>query len=197
MMNLASSVVLLVAVMMQQQAFVATVEAFVTPASASFVSMHRLGSDCGAVHVHHSPQPLQAFPLLPSFLTADATMITPGDVVADVAIIPDAFVDQVDLVNDPLIQKLVGIFGIVLLLLVGVNALLSQMDSAIENVLVDFERTMRANYPRRWYELEEEEGLEGLDQIQRSVKLIAVMERLQTDDPAFMAKVNDKMATKS
>jgi hypothetical protein len=42
------------------------------------------------------------------------------------------------------------------------------MDSAIENVLVDFESSMKAFYPTRWYEIEQEAGLKDLDQIQRS-----------------------------
>jgi hypothetical protein len=68
--------------------------------------------------------------------------------------------------------------------------LLEHMDSGFEYVLVEFEKTMRAIYPSRWYKLEKEAGLKDLDEIQRSVKLIAIMERLQEEEPEFMAEVN-------
>ena len=201
MMNFAS-VVLLVLFAAVQQAFV--VDAFVTPRSSAhhvnlmpsspfFASAQRLKSECRAV------SPLQAYQhvssvvdpsFLPSFLTAE-------DIPGDVQLVPDAFTDQVDLVNDPLIRNIVAVFGITVLVLVGVNALLAQMDSAIENVLVDFEKTMRAIYPRRWDALEEEAGLKDLDQIQRSVKLMAIMDRLQAEEPEFMTKVNENMVGKS
>jgi hypothetical protein len=196
MMNFASVVLLLSAI---QQAFV--VEAFVTPrhhllssSPPSFVSTQRLGSECRAFSPLQASQEVASIvpSFLPSFLTAEDI---PGDV--QVENIPDAFMDQVDLVNDPLIRNIVAVFGIIVLVLVAVNALLAQMDSAIENVLVDFEKTMRAIDPTRWYELEEEAGLKDLDQIQRSVKLIAIMERLEKEEPEFMAKLNKKMADKS
>ena len=100
-------------------------------------------------------------------------------------------------VNDPMLRNIVAVFGIVVLILAAVNALTAKMDSAIENVLVDFEKAMRAFYPSRWYELEEEAGLKDLDQIERSVKLIAIMDRLEKEDSVFMAKLNKKMAQRS
>eukprot|EP00527_Entomoneis_sp_CCMP2396_P008700 CAMPEP_0198137660 /NCGR_PEP_ID=MMETSP1443-20131203/1139_1 /TAXON_ID=186043 /ORGANISM="Entomoneis sp., Strain CCMP2396" /LENGTH=200 /DNA_ID=CAMNT_0043799169 /DNA_START=82 /DNA_END=684 /DNA_ORIENTATION=+ len=200
-MNFPSAVLLVLSVAVQQ-AFV--VDAFVTPRSSAhhampsspfFAPAQRLQSECRAVspvqaYQHVSTVVVPSF--LPSFLTAEDI---PGDV--QLENIPDAFMDQVDLLNDPLLRNMVAVFGIVILILVGVNALLAQMDSAIANVLVDFEKTMRATYPSRWYELEEEAGLEDLDQIQRSVKLIAIMERLQVEEPEFMTKLTSKMAEKS
>jgi hypothetical protein len=197
------SVVLLVLLAAIQQAFV--VDAFVTPRSSAnhvnampsspfCASAQRLRSECRALSPLQASQEVSS--LVPSFLPS---ILTAEDIPSDVQIenIPDAFMDQVDLVNDPLIRNIVAVFGIVVLVLVGVNALLAQMDSAIENVLVDFEASMKAFYPTRWYEIEQEAGLKDLDQIQRSVKLIAVMERLQNDEPEFMAKLNKKMVEKS
>jgi hypothetical protein len=201
-MMIGASVVLLVLfAAVQQQGFM--VDAFVTPRSSAhrvnvmpsspfLSSSQRLKSECQAV------SPLQAYhhvssvvpSLLPSFLTAE-------EIPSDAQLVPDAFMDQVDFVNDPLIRNIVAVFGIVVLVLAGVNALLAQMDSAIENVLVDFETTMRATYPSRWVKLEEEAGLKDLDQIQRSVKLIAIMERLQDEEPEFMTELNKNMVGKS
>jgi hypothetical protein len=191
MMNFASAVLLFAAI---QQAF-AVVDAFVTPLSSpSFASTQRLTSQFRAV------SPLQAYQhvssvAVPSFLPS---LLTAEDIPGDVQLenIPDAFVDQVDLLNDPLIRNIVAVFGIAVLVLAGVNVILAKMDSAIDNVLGDFEKTMRASYPSRWYELEEEAGLKGLDQIARSVKVIAIMERLQNEDPEFMAELNQKMVGK-
>jgi hypothetical protein len=200
MMNLASAV-LIVLLATIQQAFV--VDAFVTPGSFAHdhvkhnvvmpsspfcASAQRLKSECRAVsplqaYNHVSAVALPSF--LPSFLTAED------------------FPDDIQLeripfdVNDPMLRNIVAVFGIVILVLVAANALTSRMDSAIENVLVDFEKAMRAFYPSRWYKLEEEAGLKDLDRIERSVKLIAIMDRLEREESEFMAKLNEKMAQKS
>jgi hypothetical protein len=201
-MNFASAVSLLLFAA-NQQAFV--VDAFVTPRSSahhvnvmpsspSHASARRLASECRAVPPAQAYQHVSSVvdpSFLPSFLTAEDI---PGDV--QVENMQDAFIDQVDLLGDPLIRGIFAVFGIVVVVLAGVNALLAKMDSAIENVLVDFEKTMRASYPSRWYELEAEDGLKELDQIQRSVKLIAIMERLRDEEPEFMAKINKKMTEK-
>jgi hypothetical protein len=193
MMNVAS-VVLIVLFATIQQAFV--VDAFVTPRSSAprvkhvmpsypfCASAQRLKSECRAV------SPLQAYhhvssAALPSFLTAE-------DIPDDIQLEPIPFD-----VNDPMLRNIVAVFGIVVLVLVAANALTSKMDSAIENVLVDFEKAMRAFYPSRWYELEEEAGLKDLDRIERSVKLIAIMDRLEKEESEFMAKLNEKMAQRS
>jgi hypothetical protein len=204
MMNFAS-LVLIVLFATIQQALV--VDAFVTPRSSVLahhvkhvmpsspfcVSAQRLKSECRAV------SPLQAYQhvssvavipsFLPSFLTAEDIAI-PDDIQLEK--VPSAFD-----VNDPILRNIVVVFGAVILALVAVNAILSKMDSAIENVLVDFEKAMRAFYPSRWYELEKEAGLKDLDKIERSVKLIAIMDRLEKDESEFMAKLNQKMVQKS
>ena len=102
-----------------------------------------------------------------------------------------AFTDKIDYFGDPLIQTMFGGFGVILLLLVAANALLGQMDSAIEKVLVDFEEVMRESYPTRWVDISEQ--LDGLDSDERQAKLIQIMEDLQKKDPEFMERVNKKM----
>jgi hypothetical protein len=153
--------------------------------SPFYASAQRLQSECRAV------SPLQAYQhvssvavpsFLPSFLTAE-------DIPDDMQLENIPFD-----VNDPMLRNIVAVFGIVIFALAAFNALTSKMDQAIENVLVDFEKGMRAYYPSRWYELEEEAGLNDLDKIERSVKLIAIMERLQQDESEFMAKLAKKVA---
>jgi hypothetical protein len=196
MMN-SASVVLIVLFTTIQQAFV--VDAFVTPRSSAHhvnvmpsspfcASAQRLKSECRAV------SPLQAYQhissvAIPSFLPS---LLTAEDIPDDTQLENIPFD-----VNDPMLRNIVAVFGIVVLVLVAVNALTAKMDSAIENVLVDFEKAMRAFYPSRWYELEEEAGLKDLDRIERSVKLIAIMDRLEKDESEFMAKLSEKMAQKS
>jgi hypothetical protein len=197
MMNVAS-VVLIVLFATIQQAFV--VDAFVTPrlsahhvkhvmpSSPFCASAQRLKSKCQAVsplQAYHDLSPVALPSFLPSLLTAE-------DIPDDIQLEHIPFD-----VNDPMLRNIVAVFGIVVLVLVVANALTSKMDSAIENVLVDFEKAMRAFYPSRWYELEEEAGLKDLDRIERSVKLIAIMDRLEKEESEFMAKLNKKMAQKS
>jgi hypothetical protein len=192
-----ASVVLIVLFASILQDFV--VDAFVTPRSSAHhvnvmpsspfsASTQRLKSECRAV------SPLQAYQqvssvaipsFLPSFLTAED--------------IPDETqLENIPFdVNDPMLRNIVAVFGIVVLVLVAVNALTAKMDEAIENVLVDFEKGMRAFYPSRWYELEEEAGLKDLDRIERSVKLIAIMDRLEKEESEFMAKLAKKVAQSS
>jgi hypothetical protein len=193
-----ASVVLIVLFATIQQAFV--VDAFVTPRSLAHhdvnvmpsspfcASAQRLKSECRAVsplqvYQHVSSVAVPSF--LPSFLTAE-------DIPDDIQLENIPFD-----VNDPMLRNIVGVFGIVVLILVAVNALTAKMDAAIENVLVDFEKAMRAFYPSRWYELEEEAGLKDLDKIERSVKLIAIMDRLSREESDFMAKLNEKMVQRS
>jgi hypothetical protein len=201
MMTFASANLLVLLFAAVQQTFV--VDAFVTPRSSSAHHVNAMPSSQRLKSEYRAVTPLQAYQdfssvvvpsfLLPSILTAEDI---PGD--DGQQLIPGgAFTDQVDLVNDPLIRNIVAVFGIVVLVLFGVNALLAQMDSAIDNVLVEFEKTMRATYPKRWYKLEKEAGLKDLDQIQRSVKLIAIMDRLQAEEPEFMAEVNANMVAQS
>ena len=76
----------------------------------------------------------------------------------------------------------------------GASLVMNKMDSAIENVLSDFESVMSSNFAARWIELEEE--LEGLDKAAKSERLIKIMEEMERDEPKLMAKVNAAMAEK-
>lgn len=106
--------------------------------------------------------------------------------------IEEAFKDDIQFL-DPTIQLELGIFAAVVLLLVAANALLGQMDGAIEKVLGDFEKVMKNKYASRWIEIEEE--LEGLNGAERTQKLGIVMDRMQKDEPKLMEKVNADMSS--
>mmetsp|Transcript_10597 Transcript_10597/g.21374 ORF Transcript_10597/g.21374 Transcript_10597/m.21374 type:complete len:215 (-) Transcript_10597:3055-3699(-) len=113
--------------------------------------------------------------------------------------IDEAFTDEIDLFGDPLVQKMVGAFGVVIVVLLAANALLGQMDGAIRNVLGDFEQAMRTRYASRWIEIEEElEGL-GIDSEtespERTEALMKIMERMEREEPAMMERVNAEMGT--
>jgi hypothetical protein len=68
------------------------------------------------------------------------------------------------------------------------------MDAAIEKVLVDYEATLKRFFPQRWELIAEQ--LVGLEGDERDIKLLALVEDLQEKEPAFMARVKEKMATK-
>lgn len=65
------------------------------------------------------------------------------------------------------------------------------MDAAIENVLVDFERTLKTKYASRWVSIENK--LEGLVEPERAQVLFQIMEDLQEREPDFMVQVNRDM----
>lgn len=108
--------------------------------------------------------------------------------------IDEAFTDQIDFFGDPMIRTMFGVFGVAIILLMGASLVMNKMDSAIENVLSDFESVMSSNFAARWIELEEE--LEGLDKAAKSERLIKIMEEMERDEPKLMAKVNAAMAEK-
>ena len=104
----------------------------------------------------------------------------------------DAFTDEIDLFGDSTVQLLVGGFALVVLLLVAAKSLLGQMDAAIESVLVDFENTMKRNHETRWTNIEKRlEPCATPDE--RAQKLFEIMEKLQADEPEFMARLQDEM----
>ena len=101
-----------------------------------------------------------------------------------------AFNDSIDYF-DPSIGLLLGGFGVVALLLFGTKFLADKMDSAIEQVLVDFERTMSEQYPQRWQDMKT--SLEGLEGDERQQKVMQLMEDIQKNDPQLMQRINEKM----
>jgi hypothetical protein len=156
------------------------VDAFVTPRTTpAIVSARRTSSGRAHTSIHALP-PISL--MVPSILTAEEVSEA------------TAFTDEIDLFGDPTIQKMVGVFTVVVVLMIGFSALMGQMDSSIKNVVVDFERAMKKHYGKRWKKIDAQ--LKGLDPADRSVKLIKIMEDLQTKEPEFMAKVVQKMAAK-
>ncbi len=104
----------------------------------------------------------------------------------------DAFNDNINFFNDSTIQLLFAGFSILVLLAIIAKSLFNQMDNAIQKVLVDFETVMqKEKYKQKWMDIQTE--LDGLDELERSVKLFEIMEQLQRDEPQFMEKVNNDM----
>ena len=137
------------------------------------------------VDARYHRQSIECYAIVPT------TLWMPSILAAEEVSEAAAFKDEINYFGDPLVQGMVGVFGVVLLLLVGANVLLGQMDTAIEKVLVDFEATMKSSYPTRWADIREElDGLEGDD---RKAKLIDIMEDIQKKDPEFMDRINQKM----
>mmetsp|Transcript_15638 Transcript_15638/g.26151 ORF Transcript_15638/g.26151 Transcript_15638/m.26151 type:complete len:192 (-) Transcript_15638:158-733(-) len=102
----------------------------------------------------------------------------------------DAFSDSIVTFDGP-IKIMVAAFGVVMIVLVGLKVLADKMDNAINQVLLDFESTLKRFYPQRWEKMAAE--LEELSGDQRDVKLLTMMEQLQDDEPEFMLKVEEKM----
>lgn len=131
---------------------------------------------------------LHALPPLPDLSHVGGILISASDDIG----IEEAFKDDIQFL-DPTIKLELGIFAVVVLLLVAANALLNQMDNAIESVLRDFEIVMKSKYANKWIEIEEE--LEGLDDAERTQKLGIIMDRMQRDEPKLMERVNADMSS--
>lgn len=104
--------------------------------------------------------------------------------------IEEAFTDEI-VFFDPTIQILAITSLVLILLAAAAKFFLNQMDAAIENVLVDFERTLKTKYASRWVSIENK--LEGLVEPERAQVLFQIMEDLQEREPDFMAQVNRDM----
>jgi hypothetical protein len=103
-----------------------------------------------------------------------------------------AFQDSVNLfdLSGPLGTILIST-GAAIALLIMLKSLTSQMDAAIEKVLVDFESTMRENYPERWNVISAQ--LDNVSPDERPSKLVFIMEQMQEEEPEFMNQVKEKM----
>lgn len=109
----------------------------------------------------------------------------------------EAFQDQValsDLASDPGLQAAFAASTIAIIVLFGVKAVVSQMDDAIERVAVEFDKTMKLKYPKKWgkfideIEIGEDKSAEELD-ADRIQRIVEEMERLGKEEPEFMEKV--------
>jgi len=102
----------------------------------------------------------------------------------------NAFQDSISFTDGPIVG-LVGVFVVFVVLAFGFKGVMEQMDSAIDQVLEEFETDVKRYYPKKWESIETKE-LEGLVGDERDVKLLKVMEKLQQDDPEFMVKLENR-----
>ena len=103
-----------------------------------------------------------------------------------------AFQDSIDFFDfsGPLGTILLASASVAALLLL-LKSLTNQMDAAIEKVLLDFESTIKDNYPQRWDKIAAE--LDQLPNEERPAKLVSIMEQMQEEEPEFMTQVKEKM----
>ena len=78
-----------------------------------------------------------------------------------------------------------------MVLLVGLKATMTQMDEAIEKVLVEYESTMTRFFPQQWKTIADK--LDGFEGDERNVKLLALIEDLFSKDPDLMSRVKQKL----
>eukprot|EP00586_Coscinodiscus_wailesii_P022971 CAMPEP_0172500980 /NCGR_PEP_ID=MMETSP1066-20121228/144895_1 /TAXON_ID=671091 /ORGANISM="Coscinodiscus wailesii, Strain CCMP2513" /LENGTH=173 /DNA_ID=CAMNT_0013275523 /DNA_START=34 /DNA_END=555 /DNA_ORIENTATION=- len=156
--------------------------------ASSFVpspSTFHLPTITKSVTSKHHALPLST--LQPSILLS--TNGIPSDNIPTNAGFEDAFTDEISLF-DPVLAI---VFGIVLLVVLGVTFTVDKMDDAIGKVLVEFETTMKDKYRSRWVSIEAK--LDGLGDVERSQRLFAIMEELQESEPEFMARVKRDMGS--
>ena len=106
----------------------------------------------------------------------------------------EAFTDSIQYM-DSTIATMVGVFGFVMIGLIGYKVLfIDPTDNAIQQVIVDFERTMMHNYPQKW-NTDIRPQLTGLEPgtMERQEKLIQIMESMERTDPEFMKRVQTKI----
>ena len=102
----------------------------------------------------------------------------------------EAFQDSISFTDGP-VGVLVAAFAVFVVLAFGLKTVMTEMDSAIEKVLEDFEVRLKRYYPKRW-ETIEETSLAGLSGDERDIKLLKVMEELQRDEPEFMTNLANR-----
>jgi hypothetical protein len=110
-----------------------------------------------------------------------------GDSVIEVG----AFQDSIVLMDDT-IQTMLIVFAVFIGLALVFGALRGQVDQAIQIIVRDFATTLEKYYPTRWKNLQENELL-GLNEDDRDVKLLEIMERWEKEDPKFMSEIRQRM----
>ena len=121
---------------------------------------------------------------------ASLSALPPPFLLAEDSLPVNAFTDQVDLL-DPTVQKMALAVGLFVLFGLVLSSLVNQMDSAIEKVLTEFEATLKSRYVARWTRISA--VIEGLDEPERSQKLFEIMERMEREEPDFLAKIKREM----
>jgi hypothetical protein len=110
-----------------------------------------------------------------------------GDSVMEVG----AFQDSIVLMDDT-IQTMLIVFAVFIGLALVFSSLRGQVDQAIQIIVRDFAATVEQYYPTRWKSLQENELL-GLTEDERDVKLLAIMEKWEKEDPKFMSEIRQRM----
>ena len=182
--------------------FLVLLSLWIAPSCTAFsLASLRLDQTITTISTLHSTNTLK-LPATPPFQSIDiaTTVLTPtesslllvaattsgeGDIGLD-----EAFQDTISFTDGP-VGVLVAAFAVFVILAVGLKTVMSEMDSAIEKVLEEFETSLKRYYPKRW-ETIEETSLAGLSGDERDIKLLKVMEELQREEPEFMTKLANR-----
>lgn len=102
----------------------------------------------------------------------------------------EAFTDQVsfpELTSDPFLQAAFVASAVAIVLLVAAKAVVNQMDKAVEQVALDFDRVMKLKYAKKWVKFTI--GKDDEDEADRIQRVLEEMERLTKEEPEFMERV--------
>lgn len=106
----------------------------------------------------------------------------------------EAFQDTVDvslLLSDGPVRTILIVFVLVIAILGGLKVFGNKMDSAIEQVLVEFAETMQQFHPQRWEAIQTD--LADLTGDDYDRKLLSVMADMEREEPDFMVNVKQQM----
>ena len=145
------------------------------------------------------PSPLSLDALVPSSILFPSIMTAyEGDVPEYQA--NQAFQDEVslsDLTSDPVLQIAFAAAAVAIVLLFAAKAIVTQLDEAVQQTALDFDRVMKLKYQKKWSKFmndeDDEDDEDGItneeseaDRIQR---IVEEMERLTNEEPQFMERV--------
>jgi len=146
------------------------------------------------------PLPPQAASTIIDHVDTTTTIDAATAAVAAASESSSSFTDSIDFVGDPTIRTLFLVFGGVVAVLAGLSVLSQKFDAAIENVVDDFESTLRTNpeFRSKWREIElqlrsYDDDDDNDDGVKRKQKLFDIMEELQEKEPALMKRINAKI----
>mmetsp|Transcript_5638 Transcript_5638/g.12282 ORF Transcript_5638/g.12282 Transcript_5638/m.12282 type:complete len:228 (-) Transcript_5638:248-931(-) len=148
---------------------------------------HRRGSSLSMI-----PSPLSIDTLHHQYLSSPSSLFLPSILTSfdEVKDREEAFTDQVsfsELTSDPFLQAAFVASAVAIVLLVAAKAVVNQMDKAVEQVALDFDRVMKLKYAKKWDKFMI--GKEGEDEADRIQRVVEEMERLTKEEPEFMERV--------
>lgn len=143
---------------------------------------------------------VRPLPMLPSFLSLNSfspSLLFSYEETAPAYQAEEAFQDQVNLVvltSDPALQAAFVASAVAIIILFVAKSVVSQMDAAVEEVALEFDRVMKSKYAKKWSKF----MVEGVDstgktkeeiEADRVQRIVEGMERLTEEEPEFVERV--------